>query len=91
MELVKRLNWQLLINRTLTVLPTVLEADKKGMEDFRAGLEANGGGLYQIGDEQLALWNERLLPVREDWIQRLEAQGKPARAIIDRWTELVTE
>jgi len=81
----------IIIDTAMEVLPTVLEADKKGMEDFRVGLEANGGGLYQISDEQLALWNERLLPVREDWIQRLEAQGKPARAIIDRWTELVTE
>tara|TARA_R110002049_G_scaffold188683_2_gene357174 strand:- start:734 stop:1753 length:1020 start_codon:yes stop_codon:yes gene_type:complete len=80
-----------MIDTAMEVLPTVLEADKKGMEDFRVGLEANGGGLYQIGDEQLALWNERLLPVREEWIQRLEAQGKPARTIIDRWTELVTE
>ena len=36
------------------VLPTVLEADKRGVETFRAGLEANGGGLYQIGDDELA-------------------------------------
>ena len=73
------------------VLPTVLEADKRGVETFRAGLEANGGGLYQIGDDELAQWNERLAPVREDWVQRLEKQGKPAQAIIDRWTDLVTE
>jgi TRAP-type C4-dicarboxylate transport system substrate-binding protein len=80
-----------MIETAMEVLPTVLEADRKGKEDFRAGLEANGGGLYQISDEQLAKWNERLKPVREDWVKRLEAQNKPARAILDRWTELVTQ
>lgn len=73
------------------VVPTVIEADKKGVEDFRKGVEENGGGLYQIDDDQLVLWNDRLTPVRDDWVERLEAQSKPAQAILDRWTDLVTE
>jgi TRAP-type C4-dicarboxylate transport system substrate-binding protein len=80
-----------MLEAALEVVPTVIEADKKGIEDFRAGLEANGGGLYQIEDTQLAQWNERLAPVRQDWVDRLEGQNKPARAILERWTALVTK
>lgn len=80
-----------LVEAAREVVPPVIEADKKGVEDFRAGLEENGGGLYQIDEAELAQWNERLLPVRNGWVERLEAQSKPARAILDRWTELVTE
>jgi TRAP-type transport system periplasmic protein len=81
----------IMIEAALEVVPTVIEADKQGVEEFREGLEANGGGLYQIEDSELASWNERLEPVREEWVERLEGQNKPAQAILDRWTELVTE
>lgn len=80
-----------MIEAAREVVPSVIEADKKGVEDFRKGVEENGGGLYQIDADQLTLWNERLAPVRDDWVERLEAQSKPAQAILDRWTELVTE
>lgn len=80
-----------LVEAAREVVPTVIEADKQGVEDFRKGLEENGGGLYQIDAEQLAMWNQRLTPVRDEWVQRLEAQNKPAQAILDRWSELVTE
>ena len=82
---------RVMIETAMEVLPTVLEADKNSKEDFRSVLEANGGGLYQIDDSQIAEWNERLVPVYEEWIQRLEALNMPARAILDRWTELVTQ
>lgn len=80
-----------MIEAAREVVPPVIEADKKGVVDFRKGVEENGGGLYQIDADQLAMWNERLAPVRDDWVERLEAQSKPAQAILDRWTELVTE
>ncbi len=80
-----------MIETALDVVPPVIEADNNRISEFRDGLEANGGGFYQIDDEQLVLWNKRLETVREGWIENLSAQGKPAREILDRWTELVTE
>ena len=82
---------EIMVQASRDVLSNVVEADKKGVEDFRKGVEENGGGLYQIGEEELARWNERLDPVRQTWVENLEGQGKPAQAILDRWTELVTE
>lgn len=68
---------KVMIEAALDVVPAMIEADNNRVEEFREGLEANGGGLYQIDDEQLALWSERLEPVREDWAEKLSAIFHP--------------
>lgn len=78
-----------LIDGSKDVQAEVLSADTKRAADFTAALEAKGGGVYDVKPEQFALWNERLAPVREDWVSGLEAQNKPATEVLEAWSALI--
>ncbi|UOA33115.1 Solute-binding protein [Sulfitobacter sp. DSM 110093] len=80
-----------IIEAAREVIPAVVQADKDRISEFADGLIENGGGLYQIEDSQLEDWNTKLSGVRQAWVDSLEAQGKPAQAILDRWSALVTK
>lgn len=80
-----------MIEAAREVVPTVIQADEERISEFETGLKENGGGFYQISDEQLSQWNEQLQSVRDVWVEGLVSQNKPAQEILDRWTELVTE
>lgn len=80
-----------LVEAAREVIPAVVQADKDRISEFTKGLEDNGGGVYQIEQAQLQQWNAKLSEVRQAWVDSLEKQGKPAQAILDRWSDLATK
>lgn len=82
---------QAIVDAAREVVPDVIEADANRIAEFEEGLKKNGGGFYQISSEQLPLWQARLEPVWQEWVDDLSSRNLPAQDILDRWVELVTE
>lgn len=72
------------------VVSDVVQAEREQIDIVAKALEANGGGLFEVGPDQFAQWDQRLTSVRDDWTGSLSAQGKGAEAVLARWSELVT-
>jgi len=51
--------------------------------DATQALVAAGGTLYPCDDAMNAEIGERLAPVAEDWVARLEARNLPARSVLE--------
>lgn len=79
-----------LVDASRDVVADVVKAEQTQIQIVADGLKSNGGGLYDIGPEQFKLWDQQLRPVRDAWVKNLAGQGKPADAVLKRWTELVT-
>lgn len=52
-------------------------------EEALATYEENGVELIELTDEERQLWSDRLQPVQEAWIEAREAEGLPARKLIE--------
>ncbi|MDQ0341026.1 TRAP-type C4-dicarboxylate transport system substrate-binding protein [Caldalkalibacillus uzonensis] len=64
--------------------------DKAG-ERGKQTAQEKGVELIELDEDQLALWQEALEPVIEEWINEMEHAGLPGQAIYDRAVELSEE
>jgi len=46
-------------------------------------MKGQGNTFYSLPEEELAKFVELIMPIREDWVAKMEAKGKPGRAILD--------
>lgn len=53
---------------------------------YRAEFRKQGIDIYDIEESQIALWAEKLAPVREEWVKLYESRRLPARKVLDAWT-----
>jgi TRAP-type C4-dicarboxylate transport system substrate-binding protein len=65
------------------------DINKERIEAFHE--ERGDPPAYILPDEESDLWNEMVLPVVEDWIQRTEAKGLPGRELWDAWQQHADE
>ncbi len=82
---------QALVQASLDVMPEVYKLNAEREAKFRASLEARGGAVYQVADEQRQAWAAELEPVSEEWVADMEARGLPGQRVFDRWQDLLTE
>lgn len=62
--------------------------DEDSAEGLRWSVEEQGMEVIHLSDEERERWIERLLPVQEEYIKRVEAMGLPGREIMDKVLEL---
>ncbi len=55
---------------------------------LRWARENHGTEIIELSEEEEERWDQRLDPLVEDWIEEKEAQGLPAREVIERIREL---
>jgi len=46
-------------------------------------MKGEGHEFYVLPPEELARWEETIIPLREEWIASVEAKGLPGRAVLD--------
>jgi len=51
----------------------------------------HGLEVITLSPEEKARWDERLEPIRGEWVESMEAEGLPARQFVDRMYELIAE
>ncbi|MGJ9385049.1 TRAP transporter substrate-binding protein [Salipaludibacillus sp. CF4.18] len=64
--------------------------DERSIEAIEAAEEA-GAEFYELSDEELEEWKEKMNPVIEDWIADKNSKGLPGQEIYDRALELSAE
>ena len=46
-------------------------------------MKEQGATFYALPEDEMAKFVELIMPIREDWVAEMEAEGKPGRAILD--------
>lgn len=64
--------------------------DKWG-EESRALIEKRGLKIYKLPPEEKKKWTAAVMPLREEWLKKMEAKGAPGGKILDRVAELVKQ
>ena len=67
---------------------------KMAIEETKMGHDAatkRGGNFITLTPEELKLWRDALIPLREEWIKKQEARGLPARAFMDEMLRLIKQ
>ncbi|MBW2065869.1 MAG: TRAP transporter substrate-binding protein [Deltaproteobacteria bacterium] len=61
----------------------------KWAEEGRALARKYGGTIYYLPPEEKKRWVEKILPIRDEWVRKMEAKGVSGRRILNRALELV--
>ncbi|WP_138417632.1 TRAP transporter substrate-binding protein [Aquibacillus sediminis] len=61
--------------------------DERSKEAVQAAEEA-GAEFYEISEEELDVWEEKMAPATESWIEDKESKGLPGQKVYDRAIEL---
>jgi len=67
---------------------------RMAIEETKMGRDAitkRGGNFITLTPEEIKLWRDALIPLREEWIKRQEAKGWPARAFMDEMLRLIKQ
>jgi TRAP-type C4-dicarboxylate transport system substrate-binding protein len=67
---------------------------RMAIEETKMGRDAiakRGGNFITLTPEEIKLWRDALLPIREEWIKRQESKGWPARAFMDEMLRLIKQ
>ena len=62
-----------------------------GLERAWTALRDAGVEMFQLEEEELARWRDRLTPVKERYIAQHEAEGLPASAVVEDMEALAAE
>jgi len=63
----------------------------KWAAEGRVLAEKHGGKIYYLPREEKKRWVKRIMPIRDEWVKKMEARGVPARKILNRALELAGE
>jgi len=67
---------------------------RMAIEETKMGRDAaakRSGNFITLTPEEVKLWRDALLPLREEWIKRQESKGWPARAFMDEMLRLIKQ
>lgn len=67
---------------------------KLAIEETKVGHDAamkRGATFITLTPEEIKLWRDALLPLREEWVKKQEARGLPARAFMDEMLRLIKQ
>jgi TRAP-type C4-dicarboxylate transport system substrate-binding protein len=67
----------------------MLEDELTRLPLYMSGPKKKGNTFYELTSEETAKWREAFLPIHQQWIQKLEKQGKPARKVYEEATRLI--
>lgn len=65
--------------------------DRKEQETVIKALKEKGHTIYTPTPEEMKQWVEVAKPIHERWIKEVEAKGRPARVIYDRFKKFIEE
>jgi TRAP-type C4-dicarboxylate transport system substrate-binding protein len=67
---------------------------RMAIEETKVGRDAaakHGGNFIILTPEEVKLWRDALIPLREEWVKKQEARGLPARAFMDEMLRLIKQ
>lgn len=67
----------------------MLEDELTRLSTYMSGPKKKGNTFYDLAPEETRKWREAFLPIHEQWVEKLEKDGKPARKVYDEATRLV--
>lgn len=77
------------ISRDLPVANSkaVLDAQEKLLKE----LAESGHELIELSPEELAKWKQAAVPVREEWVKKMDAKGLPGREVLEAAERILEE
>lgn len=67
----------------------MLEDELTRLPIYMSGPKKKGNTFYDLTPEETAQWRAAFRPIHEQWIEKLENKGKPARKVYDEATRLI--
>jgi TRAP-type C4-dicarboxylate transport system substrate-binding protein len=67
----------------------MLEDELTRLSLYMSGPKKKGNNFYELTSEETVKWREAFLPIHQQWIQKLEKEGKPARKVYEEATRLI--
>jgi TRAP-type C4-dicarboxylate transport system substrate-binding protein len=67
----------------------MLEDELTRLPLYMSGPKKKGNTFYELTSEETVKWREAFLPIHQQWIQKLEKQGKPAKKVYEEATRLI--
>ena len=69
----------------------MLEDELTRLPMYMSGPKKKGNTFYDLTPEDTAKWREAFMPIHQQWIQRLEKEGEPAKKVYEEATRLIKE
>ena len=58
---------------------------------YMSGPKKRGNTFYELSAEETEKWRNAFMPIHQQWIEKLEKRGKPARKVYEEATRLIKE
>jgi TRAP-type C4-dicarboxylate transport system substrate-binding protein len=61
----------------------MLKDELTRLAPYMSGPKKKGNEFYELSPKETAKWREAFLPIHQEWIEKLEKKGKPARRVYE--------